>query len=257
MKEKTEAKIEKNKRNRGNGPSLLDEVLERRMLGYVLAAGAALTGAASAQAKVIFTPSNATIYSIYNDRLEIDLNNDGTIDVVIGATSAYCGRCGCLAFLGASAPGASNGLETIHNGGALVAFENGAEIPDVAANPAFTKQGSMAGMEIVNYSYCEVDSDGPFARTTNRFLGVKFIINGEIHYGWVGFRSASAGGAQLFGWAYETEPNKPIRTSLASASASAGASADGPTSLELLAGGHTTVADWRRRSAATAPTRPA
>jgi len=44
-------------RNR-NAMSLLDEVLERRMLLYVLAAGATLAGVPSAQAKVVFTPSS-------------------------------------------------------------------------------------------------------------------------------------------------------------------------------------------------------
>jgi hypothetical protein len=80
------------------------------------------------------------------------------------------------------------------------------------------------------------------------------MINGEVHYGWVGFRSVSVVNSRLTavlgGWAYETEPNKPIV---------AGDEGEGmesntmsslrPTSLQLLAMGHTGIADRQRRIA--------
>jgi hypothetical protein len=73
-----------NKEAKRQRPSLLDEVLERRMLLYVLAAGATLAAASgAAQAKVVFTPSNANVYL---GGLQIDLNNDGTTDFVLSAT---------------------------------------------------------------------------------------------------------------------------------------------------------------------------
>ena len=62
-------------------PSLLDEVLERRMLLYVLAAGATLAGASgAAQSRVVFTPSNVVLST---GSLQIDLNNDGTTDFIL------------------------------------------------------------------------------------------------------------------------------------------------------------------------------
>ena len=66
--------------------SLLDEVLERRMLLYVLAAGTALSGASAAQAKVVFTPSNAVLVGPYSV-LQIDLDNDGVTDFVLAEDS--------------------------------------------------------------------------------------------------------------------------------------------------------------------------
>jgi hypothetical protein len=63
-------------------PSLLEEVLERRMLLYVLAAGATLAGASSAQAKAVFTRSDFVL-SLPNGHLAIDLNNDGTTDFIL------------------------------------------------------------------------------------------------------------------------------------------------------------------------------
>src|ERR1700683_475196 len=63
-------------------PNLLDEVLERRMLLYVLAAGATLAGASSAQAKAVFTRSDFVL-TLENGHLAIDLNNDGTTDFTL------------------------------------------------------------------------------------------------------------------------------------------------------------------------------
>ncbi len=102
-----------------------------------------------------------------------------------------------------------------------------------------------------NYSF------GSFLDITNRYLGVRFQINGETHYGWIGFRSTSEGNAQLAGWAYETAPNQPIQagrkgeivsdSDFASDPGTLGSTE--PTSLELLAAGNVAMADWRRRKA--------
>jgi len=50
---------------------------------------------------------------------------------------------------------------------------------------------------------------------TRRYLGLKFQIYGQTHYGWarlsVHFEGAAGGlEAHLTGYAYETIPNKPI-----------------------------------------------
>jgi hypothetical protein len=49
----------------------------------------------------------------------------------------------------------------------------------------------------------------------NRYLGVKFLIDGETHYGWVRLTVTSSGRAlsirgTITAYAYETEPDKPI-----------------------------------------------
>jgi hypothetical protein len=52
----------------------------------------------------------------------------------------------------------------------------------------------------------------------NRYIGLKFVINGQIHFGWarlsVEIRPARKSGARavLTGYAYETEVGKPIET---------------------------------------------
>jgi hypothetical protein len=51
----------------------------------------------------------------------------------------------------------------------------------------------------------------------NRYLGLKFVVHGKVHYGWARFSVTLAHHRQyddvsgtLTGYAYETVPNKPI-----------------------------------------------
>jgi hypothetical protein len=94
---------------------------------------------------------------------------------------------------------------------------------------------------------------GPWQNVNHRYLGVKFVINNETHYGWVGFRSVTEasnyGGfkAILGGWAYETQPNKPIRAGDTGTNQSDDSAFAQPTSLEMLAAGHAANTDWRQR----------
>ena len=44
-----------------------------------------------------------------------------------------------------------------------------------------------------------------------RFLGLEFTVQGQKHFGWARFNVTSSVAVTLTGYAYETEPNKPIR----------------------------------------------
>lgn len=242
-------------------PSLLDEVLERRMLLYVLAAGATLAGASgAAQSRVVFTPSNVVLST---GSLQIDLNNDGTTDFILdygGGPQNVAGRsrrrppgCSSGGFgLYASGATASDGIVDGNGNTFVEALRNGTKIGN---HDYFKNSGLMA--VITDTTFCRSIAEGYFANTTQRFLGVRFQIDGRTHYGWIGFRSVTASvfiTATLYGWAYETQPNTPIYAGLAAAIGKlekqpAVRSAE-PTSLELLAAGHVAVADWRRRNAA-------
>jgi hypothetical protein len=91
----------------------------------------------------------------------------------------------------------------------------------------------------------------------DRFLGVRFLINGETHYGWIRLTVITKPGplsATITGYAYESLPNKPIL---------AGTSADdrtkakfemegesGGPSLGMLALGAEATPLWRRKEPA-------
>jgi hypothetical protein len=264
-------KNRESKQDKWRKASLLDEVLERRMVLYALAAGAALAGASgAAQAKVVFTPSNVTLAQ--NQSLSIDLANDGTVNFTL-ANQLSPGRFrrqgmqrppgsnawgDSMYVFGATASDVELEQPPVENSQQLAAFESGARI---GSDRPRKQEGLMA--EFFSY-YGTFFVFGPFANVKQRYLGVRFLINGNVHYGWIGFRSITdnfMGGvsATLLGWAYETEPDTPILAgmpvmppelgSLRTSDPTAAGSSE-PTSLELLAAGHVAVADWRRRRAA-------
>jgi hypothetical protein len=55
---------------------------------------------------------------------------------------------------------------------------------------------------------------GPWFNVSNAYLGFRFKIDGEVHYGWarltVTWNHKFRIGAALTGYAYETDANKPI-----------------------------------------------
>ena len=56
---------------------------------------------------------------------------------------------------------------------------------------------------------------GQWKDVRNRYLGLKFVVDAETHYGWARLSvkdNRSRMDAVLTGYAYETIPNKPIIT---------------------------------------------
>jgi len=51
---------------------------------------------------------------------------------------------------------------------------------------------------------------GHWQHVTHRYLALKFVISGKIHYGWAGIRMKGCCRATLLGYAYETIANKAI-----------------------------------------------
>jgi hypothetical protein len=245
---------QKLKQAKRQNPHVLNEMLEHRMLWYVLAAGATLAGASAAQAKVVFTPSNVVLTPghQHTNRLHIDLNNDGTVDFVLtdySAASTSFNKSYFLLRVAARQPLNAILMSSPNGYPSAAALKRGTSI---GSSGKFGSHEDMAFKEVIN-SGGGTNSDGNFLNVTNRYLGVKFMINGELHYGWIGFRSVDGFTAKLAGWAYETEPNQPI---LAGGMGEQGSESDSvtlrsvePTSLELLAAGNIAIDAWRRRIA--------
>jgi hypothetical protein len=87
----------------------------------------------------------------------------------------------------------------------------------------------------------------------NRFLGVKFLIKGATHFGWVRLTVVTDNrtiAATITGFAYETVPNKPILAGTAKRSAAAVANEEdsqqnGSAGLGMLALGADGLSLWR------------
>ena len=93
---------------------------------------------------------------------------------------------------------------------------------------------TLASAFICRFSSCTDGTGGPFANVTDRFLGLKFKLSGQVYYGWAGFSKVIAGdgGVTVFltAYAYQTEPNTLIY---------AGQSSDSPRESRLLPGNGT------------------
>jgi len=225
--------------------SLLDEVLDHRIALYALAAGAALAAVPLAQARVIFTPKDV-ITKFNSHDYNIDLNHDGMADLYLVSITEGCGSETdfCFQFLDAYPLGTSTGFVAITSGVDPSALQTGAII---GSQDAFTQNKTLV------FSSGSGNYGGNFRGVSDRFLGVRFLISGQVHYGWVAFRRVSGNVARLGGWAYETEPNKAIVAGNRGESEdSAEMRAAQPTGLELLAMGYTAIAERQRRIIAPA-----
>jgi hypothetical protein len=100
-----------------------------------------------------------------------------------------------------------------------------------------------------------VYSAGPWLDVTNRYLGLKFLIHGQVHFGWARVTSTDRlRHIVLTGFAYETTPNKGLRagqTSEADNSAAASDLSPKGASLGLLARGADALEIWRKQLVAT------
>jgi hypothetical protein len=196
--------------------------LEKRLAAYALAAGAAGVGAIigppQAEGQVVYTHSWTPI-SPTTATTNIDLNNDGIVDFVL-ATSNVGTYFGWRIAVSVLPQGSGNSVWT----GKTYAS---ALVSGVSVGPGGPFQPGKKRMAVANLisftGSSAAGSIGPWRQATNLFLGVKFLILGEVHYGWV--RVDLNGTLQKFygavsGYAYESTANAPIKTGQKSSSES-------------------------------------
>jgi hypothetical protein len=209
--------------------SVLIPDFERRLTMYALAASAAgvgvLAGVQPAEGKIVYTKTDKQIGD--NQTLYIDLNHDGVFDFRLKNTLTTSTAGG--AFDNVVAEAAKKGDGNVVWGHTVPFHAYASALPaEVLVGPKgqFLKSaGFMAAYSISggvhdggvrregpdgNYS-----CTGPWANVQNRFLGFKFEISGETHFGWARVSVVCSGvtvTTTLTGYAYETVANQPIRT---------------------------------------------
>lgn len=184
----------------------LSNLLHHDLSIYALAAGAAgvslLASSQPAQAQIIYTPAHSELD--HDGVIRIDLNHDGVVDLLIREVpndhENYPGN--ALLAVPQSGGGVKRGLSR----GGAAAMAPGSTIG--MADPFVPGPALMFDVYGIYY-YGSWDNSG-----VGNYLGIRFQINGETHYGWarvyVRFGFFSFIVAHLDGYAYETQPNKPI-----------------------------------------------
>jgi hypothetical protein len=179
-------------------PSNLNQRLDKRLLTYMTAAGAAgvsvLAMTQPANAKVVYTPADRNVLL---DHGRLDLNHDGIPD--FGFADEGLGTI----FFGYVAPFKFNRVMN--------------HAAPLAAGVSVGPEGSFAAgvNEVVSYCLCSGSFalGGPWADKQNEYMGFEFNINGAAHFGWARFSVTSYfTGVTLTGYAYETVSLKPIVT---------------------------------------------
>jgi len=181
-----------------------------------------------AAASIIFTqlePTYAVTAGVNNPLFrsyDIDLNSDGKRDVWVGFNgqagniSSY-GDVGFLGYL-PNLPLQEHSQVYRLEQGALIGVNTPDDIPDVSFPRGYhvNPLGESVGNLHVTYD----TGKGGFFLNKVGYAGVKIVIEGEVHYGWIKFGNGfqfgdgsvptSPNQTRIYSWGYETEPGKAI-----------------------------------------------
>ena len=232
--------------------SSLASSLEHRLSGYALAASAAGVSLAvlgqPAEARIIYTTAHEVSMCAFRSQgkmIELDLNHDGKKDFsLVNSGNSYIGGCN----LSVLAPDRRNEVWGSTVGRIYAsALPPGAEIgPNSKFRP--NRHWLMVGNYSRYVSGTLYFTSGQWNNVRNRYLGLKFLIFGKIHYGWarlsVSVPSHTQVNAVLTGYAYETVPNKPI---IADKTKGPDVIAIQGATLGHLARGASAIPAWRAR----------
>jgi hypothetical protein len=205
----------------------ISDSLNRQLNTYALVASAAgvsvLALAGASEAKVVYTETHQVTHTGFP--LYIDVNHDGIKDFVL-RTRYYWGS---YFSAGLDASGYRNNNNAV--AGRRFKSSGGYFFSAASALPAGARIGPerkfpvhhpFMAVELFNRIHTSQYSDvGPWAGkgkgVRNRYLGLKFVVHGKVHYGWARLsvtlghhRQFDDVSGTLTGYAYETIPNKPI-----------------------------------------------
>jgi hypothetical protein len=250
-------------RNNSRSTVRLGRHLEKHLLAYAAAASAGLLSTAlPAEAEIIYTPSNTPMAIAHQNQglalTPLDLNNDGTPDFTFAMLSTAKFSSGGTTigfkFFLKVVPG-KTGNEAVQ----------GQQAPTASAVPAGATIGPQQKFGAGDL-YLGIKSFNGFSRNSGTwqnvefaYVGLKFLINGQVHYGWARIKFPYPGGSgypggmsfpSIYGYAYESTPNQPIVAGQTSGTAPQTANASTPASLGMLAAGASAVNGWRKTNAA-------
>lgn len=195
-------------------PGNLPESAHKQLNMYALAASAAGVGllalASPAEAKIVYTPAHLVIAPKHS--YNVDLNHDKITDFTIVNHVSACTDF-CFFELRQYAAGGNSAAGYAVGSGQFL----GSDLkPGARIGPRSPFHKGTAALVVARsnvYTSKQTIVYGPWANVKDRYLGLKFQINGETHYGWARLNvkvSQTKITATLTGYAYETIPNKPI-----------------------------------------------
>jgi hypothetical protein len=227
--------------------------LEKNLVAYVAAASATLlTASLPAEAEIIYTPSNTPMTLAHSNKgvvyTQLDLNNDGVPDFTFAMSStnhfsSYGYTTKAKFFLQITPNQAGNQVVLGKTGPTASAVPAGVKI---GPQEKFGSAGYLVNRSY-NRSLSRAKSSGTWQPVEFAYVGLKILINGQVHYGWARIKFPYPFAyiePSIYGYAYESTPNEAITTGQTSGSES-GSGASEPASLGMLAGGAAAIDTWR------------
>jgi len=171
----------------------ISDSLNRRLNAYAQVASAAgvsvLALAGASEARVVYTETNQVTHTGFP--LYIDINHDGIKDFLL-RTSFYAGSSGLVVGLNASGYRNANNLvagRRLSRSGYF--FSVASALPAgavIGPKGNFSIRLPFMAEELFDGVGSQYSDLGPWAGkgkgVTNRYLGLKFVADGEVHYGW-------------------------------------------------------------------------
>jgi len=243
------------KRTQGRGQARLTSNLDQHLTAYAAAATAAgigLFAPQSAEAKIVYTAANVTIVA-NQGAVNLDLNNDGIPDFSFYLGFNNFARHPEGGFASALTIYPTQAANEVWGVLSAKGFECAAALPPgvkVGAGAAFQPKYLPMWQASGSYTRGATEHCPWNALHRGAFLGLKFVVNGQTHYGWAHVTVGQT--TVLNGYAYEAVPNMPILTGKANGPESVTQSSvipmplPQPASLGLLAQGASGLSVWRR-----------
>lgn len=191
-----------------------DSAHQLRMYALMAAAsGVSLLATSQAQGEPVYTAADQKM--LPNHDYPLDLNHDGVTDFYFHASFMCTSFCeyieGGITIEPAHSSNEAWGFE-VRDQGYAYALPPGTVIGPkgkfLAGNEIMMTGGYDAGTNSVG------SCDGPWTNKQNAYLGLKFDIQGETHYGWARLSTTclknGESEAVLTGYAYESVANRPI-----------------------------------------------
>ncbi|HVI08398.1 MAG TPA: hypothetical protein VND65_08905 [Candidatus Binatia bacterium] len=228
----------------------VNSALDKNLIAYAAAAaGVAALAAPNAAAEIVYSPVQVELKP--NSTYQIDLNHDGVNDFGLQLLQIYHSSM-LLAVPDVVGNNVVKGTASID----AAALPLGAPI---GSKQKFASKMTYSGFFMaIAGSYGSLTwFRGPWKDQVNKYLGFKFLIDGEVHYGWARLlvnNNMRLGSVRLGGYAYETVANKPIPAGKQSGADEKAAvepfappaSSLTSATLGMLAHGANGLAFWRR-----------
>jgi hypothetical protein len=238
----------------------LSKAADGRLKTYSLAAMAAGVSALAlvqpAEAQVVVTSTNIQLNP--NGSVSIDLNNDGVTDFILADNFDGYGHGFYGSFVAIPVTG---GKVMAGTHGSKGAYASALGIGAIIGPSAHFSSSAGRGEALIERSVGFVSAStantvyGNWGNASNKYLGLKFLINGQTHYGWIAMNTNTVGtmSATIVAYAYEIQANKKITigstadaAEVSPAPAAKTMASDRGPSLGMLALGADGLNMWRR-----------